>query len=682
MSEPNIKVKNKAVAPLQITAEQILLEAFERKEEPLKVPKQKITDLEELREYQGRKRKEYESSLRHNRLNIGQWQRYALWEIEQREFERARSVFERALDVDSSNVPLWIKYIQAELKERNINHARNLLDRAVTLLPRVDKIWFTYVSVEETLSNISGCRQVFERWMTWKPSSAAWMAYVNMERRYREFDRARDIFQRFTTVHPQPENWIKWARFEQEYGTVENVRDVFTLAVDTMLAAVGDEYLDEKVLVEWAKWESRQREWERARAIFKFGLERLSKSRSTKLYNSYTAFEKQYGDKEGIEDVILSKRRVKYEDQVAEDSYNYDAWFSYLTLVEETNSDVAEIRDIYERAIANLPQQPEKKYWQRYIYLWIRYAVYEELTNNDVERTRQIYQQCINVIPHKKFSFDKIWLLYSKFEIRNGSLQKARKILGQGLGLSGKPKVYREYIEIEKKLKEFDRCRILYEKLLENYPELPQGWIDYAMMEQQLGDDDRARAIFELAISQPEMEMPELVWRKYIDFETEIGEYERARKLFEILVEMTGHVKVWISYAVFEISVPESDEAEDEEEDDEDEEKELEVTEEGKNRARAIFRRAWDSLKQKGFKEERVVLNDAWIEFEETYGTAETVEKVKSQAPSMVKKRKRLDDGSFEEYVDYVFPTDEGDRNYSKFLEAARRWKTQEQNTN
>lgn len=42
------RVKNKAVAELQISAEQLLLEAFERKEQPLKVPQQDIVDLEEV----------------------------------------------------------------------------------------------------------------------------------------------------------------------------------------------------------------------------------------------------------------------------------------------------------------------------------------------------------------------------------------------------------------------------------------------------------------------------------------------------------------------------------------------------------------------------------------------------------------------------------------------------------
>lgn len=534
--------------------------------------------------------------------------RYAQWELDQQEFARARSIFERALDVDSQNVPLWIRYIQCELKTRNINHARNLLDRAVTILPRVDKLWFTYVSTEETLLNINGCREVFERWMQWNPTPMAWNAYINMEKRYGEFQKAREIFQRFTAVHPEPENWIKWAKFEQENGNSDNVREVYTVAVDSLSAAENQdptgqlEALDEKLLTSFAKWEAHEQEWERARAIYKFGLERLSKSRSMTLYNAYTAFEKQFGDKEGIEDVILAKRRVKYEDEIKTDPYNYDAWFSYLTLVEEASSDSAEIREVYERAISNIPKVAEKRFWRRYIFLWIRYAIYEELETRDIERAREIYKQCVKLIPHKKFSFDKIWLLYAKFEIRHGTVQIARKILGQGLGLSGKPKIFKGYIELEKELKEFDRCRIIYEKYIENYPELPQPWIEFGELEQMLGDIDRARAIFELAISQPEMEMPELVWKRYIEFETEEEEYDRARNLYEQLISKTDHVKVWISYAMFELQVP--DENAPQEEDNEEEEMEVEITAEAKIKARAVFQKAWDSFKSNGQKEE------------------------------------------------------------------------------
>lgn len=669
-------VKNKAVAPLQISAEQILLEAFERKDEPLKAPKQSIADLEELKEFQGRKRQEYEEALRRNRLNTGQWIRYAEFEVEQREYERARSVFERALDVESTNIPLWIRYIKSELKERNINHARNLLDRAVAILPRVDKLWFLYVGVEETLSNISGCRQVFERWMTWRPSAAAWNAYINMEKRYGEYENGREIFHRFTAVHPQSENWIKWARFEEEFGTADNVRDVYTLAVDTM----GEEFMDEKILVNWAKWETRQHEWERARAIYTYGLERLSKSKSMKLYNSYTSFEKQYGGKDGIENVILSKRRVGYEDQVKEDPYNYDAWFSYLTLLEEAGSQ-DEIREVYERSISNIPSKIQKKYWRRYIFLWIRYAVYEELVNNDEARAREIYQQCLKVIPHKAFTFAKIWLLFAKFELRHGTTpDTARKILGQAIGLSKslKAKIFKGYIEIEKQLKEFDRCRKLYEKYIDSFPDIPQPWIEYANLEQDLGDEDRARGIYELAIQQADdhgMEMPELVWKRYIEFEAEEGNYHNSRNLFETLLERANHVKVWISYATFELSIPENE--------DEDEEEEHEPSAESRTNARRVYERAWDKLKKdSASKEDRVVLHSSWLQFEETYGTEETIQKVQNMKPSMVKKRRKLDENTVEEYIDYVFPTDEQDKSYSKLLENAKKWKQQKAATN
>jgi crooked neck len=336
--------------------------------------------------------------------------------------------------------------------------------------------------------------------------------------------------------------------------------------------------------------------------------------------------------------------------------------------LEETNSDPSDIREIYERAIAQVPDVSDKRFWRRYIFLWIRYAVYEELVTEDIERARQIYQQCIAVVPHKQFTFAKIWLLYAKFEIRQADVAKARKILGQGLGRAGKPRLYRGYIELEIKLKEFDRVRKLYEKFLESYPDLPQPWIDFATVEQELGDEERARAIYELAIAQPEMETPELVWRRYIEFETDIGEYDKARALYEKLLDNASHVKVWIAYAMFEASVPDEDEPDDEDDNDQ-------ISEGAKLRARAVFQRAWDYFKEQRMKEERAELNNAWLQFEQTYGDELSREKVEKQAPNLVKRRRRLDDGTFEEYYDYSFPTDE--RNMAKLLERAHRWREQ-----
>ncbi len=71
----------------------------------------------------------------------------------------------------------------------------------------------------------------------------------------------------------------------------------------------------------------------------------------------------------------------------------------------------------------------EKYYWRRYVYLWINYALFEEIDANDAEKARDVYKMCVKLIPHKKFTFAKIWLLYAKFEIRQKKLQDARKVL-------------------------------------------------------------------------------------------------------------------------------------------------------------------------------------------------------------------------------------------------------------
>jgi crooked neck len=661
------RVKNKAAAPVQISAEQLLREAVDRQEVALQAPQQRFADLEELHEFQARKRREFESYIQRNRIRLDNWLKYAGWELEQKEFARARSIFERALDVHPNSVQVWIRYIESELRNRNINHARNVLDRAVTRLPRVDKLWYKYLYVEEMLGNIPGVRQVFDRWMKWEPDEQAFSAYIRLEKRYGEYDRARDIFRLFTMIHPEPRNWIKWAKFEEEFGTSDLVREVFQTAIETL----GDELVDEKLFIAYARYEAKLKDYDRARAIYKFGLDNLPRSRSMLLHKEYTTFEKQFGDKEGVEDVVLSKRRRHYEEQVKENPKNYDTWFDYARL-EEASGNADRIRDVYEKAVAQVPPTQEKRHWRRYIYLWIFYAIWEELEAKDIERARQIYDTCLSLIPHKKFTFGKVWLHKAHFEIRQGQLTTARKTLGRAIGMCPKDKIFKGYIELEQKLYEFDRCRTLYEKHVMYNPANCQTWVKWAELERGLDDLDRTRSIYELAIDQPILDMPEVVWKAYIDFEEEEGEYEKTRALYERLLEKANHPKVWISYAQFEINIPEGADNE------ADEEEERPVSEEAKTRARKVFERAHQSMKDRDLKNERVSILNAWLAFEKTHGSEEDIEKIQKQMPRRTKKKRRLEDDTWEEYTDYVFPADDQQaKGLSNLLAMAQAWKQQ-----
>jgi crooked neck len=63
---------------------------------------------------------------------------------------------------------------------------------------------------------------------------------------------------------------------------------------------------------------------------------------------------------------------------------------------------------------------------------------------------------------------------------------------------------------------------------------------------------NRCRALYETAITQPLLDMPELLWKAYIDFEIDETEYDNVRELYRKLLDRTRHVKVWISFAQFE----------------------------------------------------------------------------------------------------------------------------------
>lgn len=49
----------------------------------------------------------------------------------------------------------------------------------------------------------------------------------------------------------------------------------------------------------------------------------LPKSEAGDIYKKYVTFEKQHGDRRGIEQVVTSKKRFQYEEAVKADPYLY-----------------------------------------------------------------------------------------------------------------------------------------------------------------------------------------------------------------------------------------------------------------------------------------------------------------------------------------------------------------------
>ncbi len=219
------------------------------------------------------------------------------------------------------------------------------------------------------------------------------------------------------------------------------------------------------------------------------------------------------------------------------------------------------------------------------------------------------------------------------------------------------------------------------------------------------------RAIYELAVAQSDLDMPETLWRAYMDFEAAEGELAAVRGLYERLLFKSNHVKVWIAYGQFEAEVATPAGASD-----------AAVT-------RAVFSKGWvikgdlsftciltclgiyryDTLKRQGLKEERVLLLEAWrdaegrhvqLQQEEADAVSpenderapvskEFLRAVEAKFPRKIKMKRLVasggsedplaeTDGSsdvFEEYYDYIFPDDEKKIAGMGILEKAMAWK-------
>jgi len=230
---------------------------------------------------------------------------------------------------------------------------------------------------------------------------------------------------------------------------------------------------------------------------------------------SYTKFEKQFGTQATLESTVFAKRRIQYEEEVKQNGLNFDSWFNYAQLkeaalcdlkrgggtFEEINSAIVRVREVYERAVAHVPPGDKKKHWRRYVFLWINYALFEEIDvkvcslvtlrhlfltcSQDYGRVRQVYRTAVQLVPHKIFTFTKLWICFTKFEIRRLDLAAARKILGTAIGMCPKGALFKRYIELEIKveilsflpfmnlrliylqLREFHHVRTLYQKYIE-----------------------------------------------------------------------------------------------------------------------------------------------------------------------------------------------------------------------
>lgn len=651
-------------------SDSLLQDAYTRRPQGLKRTYVDIEDTEELKAAQSRSRGQFEDALRRNRLDLRQWLRYAQFEVEQKDLRRARSIFERAILVDRSYVPLWIRYVDVELRERNINHARNVLSRAIATLPRVSKLWYKYLYLEEALKNYEAVRALFEKWCSLEPEPSTWDAYIGFEIRQKSWNRVRSIFARYTSLYPHLTTWQTWKRFETSHGSIASIRAVYSKALDTLSSQYENGYSNDesvtKLIVEFAQWEAENQEFERCRALFEIARERWPSNHF--ITEGYIDFEKQYGTTSALRENLPQKRRLYYESLIDKNPRQYNNWWLYFDLI--VSKFPQDSISALERLLLDKSKKPisfiKGSDWRQYVTFWLKCLNYIYLSLNESLKAKQLIEYLINeIIPHEKFTFAKVWVLNAQLELLEGNLSNMRQIFGRALGIQPKSKLFKSYIEIEIKLREFERVRRIYQKYIEFDYSNPKVWCEYAEFEQNLDEFERSRELHHIAIDSDKGFLHGrdklIIIKHLILMETELRNFEEVENLYTKYLQLSDYdPKVWIQYAIHQSTISDDSYTDSTGYTAEynDSETRFVLTEENKKKSRNIFEQALRYYRSIDDSINRALIMEAFKTYEDMYGNNESRRRLSERMPKKVIKTV-IEDGLEEEVTKYEFPDDQ-----------------------
>lgn len=170
------------------------------------------------------------------------------------------------------------------------------------------------------------------------------------------------------------------------------------------------------------------------------------------------------------------------------------------------------------------------------------------------------------------------------------------------------------------------------------------------------------------------------LFKMAVSFYTDEMKYDEIRKLYKNLVLTAPSADNWISFALFESTIPTVEQLERFLQSD-NELLEVEVGEEQIGKSRDVFRKAENHFKNLNDIEGRKAVLGAWKQYEEVNGDETSMAEVQQKLPKRVKKRRTVD-GIEEEYFVWEFPNDpvelinpsQPTPSINKFLANAKKW--------
>lgn len=350
--------------------------------------------------------------------------------------------------------------------------------------------------------------------------------------------------------------WVAFAKLYESHADVVNARVIFEKAVMVNYKAVDDLA---SVWCEWAEMELRHKNFKGAldlmqrataepsvavkRKVAEQGEEpvQLKLHKSLKLWSFYVDLEESLG--------TLDSTRKIYERMFDLKIMTPQIVLNYAALLEE-HKFFEDAFKVYERGVQVFKYPHVRLIWSMYLDKFVnRYG------GKKLERARDLFEQALKEVPEADAK--PLYLQYAKLEEDHGLARHALAVYERAtkaVADNEKLGIYEIYIARAAEFFGLPRTRQIYEHAIESGlpdKDVKTMCIKYAELERNLGEIDRARAIYVHASQSADPRSDTEFWSKWNDFEVQHGNEDTFREMLRIKRSVTA------SYSQMHFILPE-----------------------------------------------------------------------------------------------------------------------------
>ncbi|KAJ3698708.1 hypothetical protein LUZ61_002413 [Rhynchospora tenuis] len=333
-----------------------------------------------------------------------------------------------------------------------------------------------------------------------------WVAFAKMYEEHNRLDSAEEIFKKATQVNYKTVDhlasvWCEWAEMELRHKN-------FTKAIELMRQATAEPSVEVK---------------RRASAEGNEPVQ-MKLHKSLRLWSFYVDLEESLGS--------LESTRAVYERILDLRIATPQIILNYAFLLEE-NKYFEDAFKVYERGVKIFKYPHVRDIWVTYLSKFVkRYG------KSKLDRARELFEQAIEQTPAQEVK--PLFLQYAKLEEDFGLAKRAMNVYDRAVKTvsdSEKLSMYEIYIGRAAEIYGVPKTRQIYEQAIESG--LPPNdvkamCLKYAELERNLGEIDRARAIFIFSSNYADPRSDPDFWKRWKEFEIQHGNEDTFREMLRI----------------------------------------------------------------------------------------------------------------------------------------------------